>query len=107
MQTTLGKYIRAKRKKLGFPLKTVASHIKIDPSTLSKIEKDERYLHSDYIDKLSVILQLDKKELLNYHYSTKILNELDGMMQLVFSGLKLVRGRQYEPNRIIRVKENP
>lgn len=78
MQTTFGTYIREKRKELGFPLKTVASHVQIDPSTLSKVEKDERYLHSDYIDKLSSILQTDKKELLNYHYSTKILNELDG-----------------------------
>ncbi len=76
MEVTFGEYIKQRRGELGFPLRKVASHIDIDPSTLGKIEKDERCLNLEHLDRLSTILQTDKKTLLNYHYSTKILGEL-------------------------------
>lgn len=76
MEVTFGEYIKQKRTELGFPLRKVASHIDIDPSTLGKIEKDERCLQLDQLDNLSIILKTDKKTLLNYHYSTKIVNDL-------------------------------
>jgi len=76
MEATFGEYIKQKRTKLGFPLRKVASHIDIDPSTLGKIEKDERCLQLDQLDNLCQILKTDKKTLLNYHYSTKIVTEL-------------------------------
>jgi DNA (cytosine-5)-methyltransferase 1 len=76
MEVTFGKYIKQRRGELGFPLRKVASHINIDSSTLGKIEKDERCLNLECLDKLSFILQTDKKTLLNYHYSTKIVSEL-------------------------------
>ena len=65
MEVTFGEYIRQKRTELGFPLRKVASHIDIDPSTLGKIEKDERSLHLDQLENLSIILKTDKKTLLN------------------------------------------
>ena len=76
MKTTFGEYIKQRRSELGFQLRKVASYIDIDPSTLGKIEKDERCLNLEHIDKLSFILQTDKQTLLNYHYSTKIVNEI-------------------------------
>ena len=76
MEVTFGEYIKQKRTELGFPLRKVASHIDIDPSTLGKIEKDERFLQLDQLDNLCKILKTDKKTLLNYHYSTKIVTEL-------------------------------
>jgi DNA (cytosine-5)-methyltransferase 1 len=76
MKGTFGEYIKQKRIELGFPLRKVASHIDIDPSTLGKIEKDERHLNIDQFENLSQILQTDKKTLLNFHYSTKIVEKL-------------------------------
>lgn len=76
MESTFGEFIKQRRGELGFPLRKVASHIDIDPSTLGKIEKDERLLNLEHIDMLSSILKTDKKTLLNYYYSTKILSEL-------------------------------
>jgi DNA (cytosine-5)-methyltransferase 1 len=75
MELTFGEYIKQKRTELGFPLRKVASHIDIDPSTLGKIEKDERHLNIDQLENLCQILQTDKRVLLNYHYSTKIVEE--------------------------------
>ena len=76
MEVTFGEYIKQRRGELGFPLREVASHIDIDPSTLGKIEKNERSLNLEHLDSLSFILQTDKRTLLNYHYSTKIVEEL-------------------------------
>ena len=78
METTFGEYIKQKRVKLGYPLKKVASHLNLDPSTLGKIEKDERLLNVEQLEKLSTILKANKTTLLNYHYSTRIFNELKG-----------------------------
>ena len=56
MEVTFGEYIKQRRGELGFPLRKVASHIDIDPSTLGKIEKDERCLNLEHLDRLSTIL---------------------------------------------------
>ena len=76
MEYTFGEYVRLKRNELGYPLRKVASHLEIDTSTLSKIEKDERSSKIEYIDKFSSILRADKKTLLNYFYSKKIVDEI-------------------------------
>lgn len=76
MEITFGEYIKQKRIELGYPLRKVASHIDLDPSTLGKIEKDERQLNIEQFDNLCQVLQADKKTLLNYHYSTIIFDKL-------------------------------
>lgn len=76
MEFTFGEFIRQRRNELGYPLRKVASHIDIDPSTLGKIEKDERVFNVDLIEKLSSILKAEKTTLLNYHYSNKIVEDL-------------------------------
>lgn len=78
MEYTFGEFIRQRRSELGYPLRKVASKIDLDPSTLGKIEKDERFLNIEQIDELSAILETDKKTLLNYHYSRKIVEDLKG-----------------------------
>ena len=44
MEQLIGTYIRERRNELGLPLRKVATHINIDTSTLSKIEKNERVI---------------------------------------------------------------
>ena len=39
---TFGEYIKHRRNELGFPLMKIADSLKIDTSTLGKIEKEER-----------------------------------------------------------------
>jgi DNA (cytosine-5)-methyltransferase 1 len=101
MEVTFGEFIKQRRGELGFPLRMVASHIDIDPSTLGKIEKDERCLNLEHLDKLSAILKTEKKTLLNYHYSTKISNELkeypqfEEVLQIVNEQLKSYSGNQH------------
>lgn len=73
---TFGEYIKQRRIELGYPLRKVASHIGIDLSTLGKIEKNERQLSIKQLENICIILEIDKKTLLNYHYSTKIFDEL-------------------------------
>lgn len=76
MEITFGEYIKQRRNELGYPLHKVATQIEIDPSTLGKIEKDERIINIELLEALSSILKTDRKTLLNYHYSTRISNEL-------------------------------
>ncbi len=76
MEYTFGEYIKKKRLELGFPLRKVASKIDIDPSTLGKVEKNERQLNIECIDNLSIILNADRITLLNYYHSTRIIKDL-------------------------------
>jgi DNA (cytosine-5)-methyltransferase 1 len=76
MQVTFGEFIKKRRSELGFPLRKVASFIGLDTSTLGKIEKDERNMSLELLNNLSIILKTEKTTLLNYHFSTKIADEL-------------------------------
>ena len=59
-----------------FRERKVATHINIDTSTLSKIEKNERKLNPDLIDKLAECLLLEKDNLSKIHYQNTIISEL-------------------------------
>lgn len=76
MSATFGEYIKQRRTDLGFPLRQVASHLKIDTSTLGKIEKEERTLATDLITSLAEILEIEKQELFDRYYSSKVIQEL-------------------------------
>lgn len=76
MVATFGEYIKQRRNELGFPLRKVASHLDIDTSTLGKIEREERHLSSELVELLAEILETEQNELLNYYYSTKVIEEL-------------------------------
>ena len=49
MKKSFGELIREYREIAGLPLRKVAAHIDIDPSTLSKIERGERSAHKEMI----------------------------------------------------------
>ncbi|MRI64521.1 DNA (cytosine-5-)-methyltransferase [Ornithobacterium rhinotracheale] len=72
----VGSYLRDRRNELGLPLRTVADYVNIDISTLSKIEKNERRLNPNLIDKLAECLNVDNAELIEIHCREKILSEL-------------------------------
>lgn len=76
MVVTFGDFIKQRRTELGFPLRKVASHLDIDTSTLGKIEREERTLAIEQIQNLAEVLETEPKELLNYYYSTKVIQEL-------------------------------
>lgn len=78
MELTIGKYIKNRRKELGFPLKKVALEVNIDISTLAKIEKNERKLNPNLIKNLSRCLSIDKSILINLHCQNEIFENLKG-----------------------------
>lgn len=73
---TFGKYIRTLREERGLPIRKIAAELDLDPSTLSKIERNERPPNKDIIKKIAKIFRVKEKELLLYYYSDKIVYEL-------------------------------
>ena len=73
---TIGEIIRAEREKKGMLLRQLASHLDIDASILSKVERGERKATKQQIVKLAEILCLNKNDLLVHFFSEKIADEL-------------------------------
>lgn len=100
MDITFGAYIKQQRIDLGFPMRKVASHLKIDTSTLGKIEREERSLSIDKILLLCEVLQTPKDKMFNYYYSSKLFKELkeysnyEQVLDLVKEQLKVYNGEQ-------------
>lgn len=63
MKKSFGELIREYRETAGLPLRKVAAHIDIDPSTLSKIERGERSANKEMIPALAEILQVSEHDL--------------------------------------------
>lgn len=63
MKKSFGELIREYRENAGLPLRKVAAHIDIDPSTLSKIERGERSANKDMIPALAQILSISEHDL--------------------------------------------
>lgn len=68
--------MRQLREKNAYPIRKVAAELDIDPSTLSKIERNERSANREHIKKLSKLFQVDEKALLINYLSDKIAYEL-------------------------------
>ena len=64
MKKSFGELIREYREIAGLPLRKVAAHIDIDPSTLSKIERGERSAHKEMIPLLAEILKVSEQDLI-------------------------------------------
>lgn len=73
---SFGRYLRRLREAKRLPIRKVAAHLDIDPSTLSKIERDERSANKDLIHKLSEVLEQDYEEMLVLFLSSKVMYEL-------------------------------
>lgn len=73
---TFGETLRSMRESSGFPIRKVAAELDLDPSTLSKIERNERSANREHIKKLSNIFNVDEKGLLITYLSDRIASEL-------------------------------
>jgi transcriptional regulator with XRE-family HTH domain len=73
---TFGEIIRKLREQNGLPIRKVAAHLDIDPSTLSKIERNERSANREHVKKLSELFKIDEKILLVNFLSDKVMYEL-------------------------------
>ncbi|PKD43740.1 helix-turn-helix domain-containing protein [Rhodohalobacter barkolensis] len=75
-KSTFGAVIREMRKQRNLPIRKVAAVLDIDPSTLSKIERNERSANKVMVLKLAELFEIDSDELLVSFLSDKIANEL-------------------------------
>lgn len=75
-KSTFGAAIRAKRKERNLPIRKVAAILDIDPSTLSKIERNERSANKAMVLQLADLFEIDSEELMVSFLSDKVANEL-------------------------------
>ena len=73
---TFGEVIRKLREDQGLPIRKVAAHLDIDPSTLSKIERNERSANREHIRLLSELYNVSEETLLIDYLSDKISYDL-------------------------------
>jgi len=73
---TFGDTIRKLREKSGLPLRKVAANLDIDPSTLGKIERNERNANKEMVEKLAELFSVNSKLLLISFLSDKVANEI-------------------------------
>jgi transcriptional regulator with XRE-family HTH domain len=74
--TTFGNTIRDIRTHMRLPIRKVAAHLDIDPSTLSKIERNERSANKNMVGKLAELFKIDYNELLIAYLSDKVASDL-------------------------------
>lgn len=77
-QVTFGEVIKKLREDNGLPLRKVAAHLDIDPSTLGKIERNERSANKELIEKFAEIFSINSKTLLVSFLSDKVAYEIMG-----------------------------
>jgi len=75
-QVTFGELIKKLREDKGLPLRKVAAHLDIDPSTLGKIERNERSANKEMIEKFAEIFSINSKTLLVSFLSDKVAYEI-------------------------------
>ncbi len=73
---TFGEIIRKLREENGLPLRKVAAHLDIDPSTLGKIERNERNANKEMVNKLAELFSVESKPLLVSFLSDKVAYEI-------------------------------
>ena len=73
---TFGEIIRRLREENGLPLRKVAAHLDIDPSTLGKIERNERTANKEMIEKFAEIFSINSKQLLVSFLSDRVAYEI-------------------------------
>lgn len=73
---TFGEIIRKLRDESGLPLRKVAAHLDIDPSTLGKIERNERNANKEMVEKLAQLFSVNSKLLLVSFLSDKVAYEI-------------------------------
>ena len=72
----LGTYLKKFREKRNWPIRVLASKFDIDPSTLGKIEKGERFATEKLLKKISEVTKEDIREIEKMNISDKISYQL-------------------------------
>lgn len=75
-KSTFGAAIRAERKERKLPLRKVAAILDIDPSTLSKIERNERPANKVMVLQLAELFEMDADQLMVSFLSDKVAYDL-------------------------------
>ena len=75
-QVTFGEVIKKLREDNGLPLRKVAARLDIDPSTLGKIERNERSANKEMIEKFAEIFSINSKTLVVSFLSDKVAYEI-------------------------------
>lgn len=68
----IGLYIRKLREERGYLLRQMAALLDVDPTILSKMEREERPFKKENIIKVAEICNFDKEELLTMWLADKI-----------------------------------
>jgi transcriptional regulator with XRE-family HTH domain len=76
-QLSFGQKLRQIRHEKGLSLKLAAKLIGIDYTTLSKIEKEERYPHIQSVKAYADAYEVDYKELQIFYLTERILKQLE------------------------------
>jgi transcriptional regulator with XRE-family HTH domain len=71
-----GTYIRQLREAENMPLRKLAAVLDIDTSTLSKIERMERFANSTMVPIIAKVFQLDYAEVQILFWTDKLISEL-------------------------------
>ena len=69
---TFGEVIRNLREEKNLPIRKVAAQLDIDPSTLSKIERNERSANREQVKKLAELFEVNERILLVDFLSDKV-----------------------------------
>ena len=72
----IGSYIRQIREDKGYLLRQMAALLDIDPTILSKMEREERPFKREQIIKIAELCESDKDELLTMWLADKVCNIL-------------------------------
>ncbi|MFH1319138.1 MAG: helix-turn-helix transcriptional regulator [Bacteroidota bacterium] len=75
---SIGEIIRRLREKKGEPLRKVAAYLDVDQAVLSKVERGQRKVTKEHVEKLAKYFGADKKEMLVAYLSDRILYEIEG-----------------------------
>lgn len=73
---SFGGYIRKLREAQNMPLRKLAAALDIDTSTLSKIERQERYANSSMVPTITKVFGLNFKEVQIRFWTDKLVHEL-------------------------------
>ncbi len=76
LKMTFGEYMRHLRNEKNLPLRVVASQLDIDPSTLGKIERDERTPNFELINKVAQIFSINERALKTKFLGEKVCYEI-------------------------------
>lgn len=93
---SIGGLIRKLRGEKGEPLRKVAAYLDVDQAILSKIERGQRKVNKEQVEKLAKYFGANKKEMIVAYLSDRILYEIKGE-RLANEALKLAEKKiQYQ-----------